>query len=111
MLSLHFGLKRIDDGRQMMGLGAGAELLQGFWFHFCVTDIDDDVEAFPKMFGTLHNHIRGLDALGGHMTLGGHLGLAAIEVNGPVLEVWRSIEFPSISGRDVANEPQLRQEM
>lgn len=66
------GLKGIDDGLQRVGRGAGAELLQGFWFHFWVADVDDDVEACPKMIGTLHNHVK-CDTLGGHMTLGGYL--------------------------------------
>lgn len=65
----------------MVGPGAGAELLQGFWFYFCMADVDDDVEAFPQMIGTLHNHVQCPDDLGGHTTLGGYLGLAAIEVN------------------------------
>ena len=57
------------------------ELLQGFWFYFCVADVDDDVEAFPQMIGTLNNHAQCLDALSGHMTLGGYLGLSAVELN------------------------------
>ncbi len=64
-----------------MGFGALAELLQGRCVYPCVADVNNDVEPFPKMIGSLHNHVQCLDALGGHMTLGGHLGLSAIQVN------------------------------
>ena len=65
----------------MMGFGALAELLQGDCVHLCVADVNNDVEPFPQMIGTLHNHVQCLDALGGHVTLGGYLGLSAVQVH------------------------------
>ena len=65
----------------MVGFGALAELLQGSCVYLCVADVNNDVQPFPQMIGTLHNHIQCLDALSGHMTLCGYLGLSAIQVH------------------------------
>lgn len=64
-----------------MGFGALAELLQGGCVYLRMADVNNDVEPFPEMIGALHNHVQCLDALGGHMTLGGYLGLSAIQVH------------------------------
>jgi hypothetical protein len=63
-----------------MRFGAFPQLFKGYGLHAGVADIDDELQALTEVVGALHNDVKSLDALGGHVTLGGDLSLTAVEI-------------------------------
>lgn len=98
-----FGLLRIDGTRQVVRFGAFAQLFKGDGLNPGVADIDDELQALTEVVGALHNDVKSLDALGGHVTLGGNLCLTAVEIHADqYLELLVQKTSPLLHGRDAA---------
>ncbi|WP_185982184.1 hypothetical protein [Arthrobacter sp. KBS0703] len=65
----------------MVRFGAFPELFKSGRLDARVGDVHNELEALPEVVGALHDDVKGLDALGGYMSLGGDLSFAAIEVH------------------------------
>ncbi|MDQ1060014.1 hypothetical protein QFZ23_003915 [Arthrobacter globiformis] len=76
-----FGLLRIDGTWKVVRFGAFPQLFKCDGFDTGVADIDDELQALTEVVGAFHNDVKSLDALGGYMSLGGDLSLAAVEVH------------------------------
>lgn len=69
----------------------------------CVADVHYELQAFPKMVGALHDDVKSLDASGGYISLRGHLGFTAFEIESDQnLKLVVQRTSPLMHGRDAA---------